>query len=97
TVIGPNRRVPGGLLVAAVHVGCEVVETLRTQEVAGLRVTDSANDPQVFVQLRMRGVRAEGKILAPAFGVETASNCDRLNQRGLAAAVLADEERHRRM
>ena len=45
----------------------------------------------------MRGARTEGEVLASAFRVEAARDSDGLDERRFAAAVLADEERHRGM
>jgi hypothetical protein len=47
----------------------------------------------VLVELGFRIAASEVEVRAPAFGVEARRNGDRLDERRLAAAILADEER----
>ena len=40
---------------------------------------------------------AKSEVLGAAFGIEAAGDCDRLQERGLAGAILSDKESNRRV
>jgi hypothetical protein len=77
----------------AFDVGREVVEALGAQE----EPLGHFRQPRQFQRLRQRRTVCEhGPVMVavPALGVEPAALRHRFEQRGLPAAVLADEERH---
>jgi hypothetical protein len=54
---------------------------------------DAAHEAQDGVQFRLGVPCGEVEVLAAALGIESGGDGDGLDQRGLAAAILTDEER----
>src|SRR5712664_960693 len=84
----PARHLAGD----PVHLGRNVEVALRAKEIAGLRPADAAHEAKGGVQLGLGAARREVEVLAATLGVEAGGHRDGLDQGGLAAAVLADEE-----
>jgi len=61
------------------------------------RPADALGQAQVVPEVGVRNPRAEAEVLRAAFRVEAPRDGDRLEERRLARAVLADEERDLRM
>ena len=72
-------------------------EAFCPEEKTVLLAFEATDDLQVLAQDRLRPPRPEPEVLAPAFSIESHGDRDRFDQCRLAAAVLADQERHFRM
>src|SRR5256885_1909658 len=75
----------------------DVEETLGAKEVAIARTTPPTDETDVLVQLRLRAARVKVEVARAALGIESGGDRDRLDQRGLAGAVVAHEERDLRV
>jgi hypothetical protein len=55
---------------------------------------DATNESQEHVKLRLGPTSGKSEILAAAFRVKTSGDRNRLDEGGLAAAILSDEKSH---
>ena len=78
------------------HVGVPAVHGLGAQEEAPPARAQAALDPQHLVQRRLGGPRRVPTVRRPALGRQPEGHGHRLHERGLARAVLPDQERHAR-
>ena len=79
----------------ALEGGGRVVEGLRSKEELGAGVA-FPRQLEGEVQVRLAVAGGEAQVVAAPLGVEAGGDGGRLDQRGLAASVLADEEGHTR-
>src|SRR6266550_2913106 len=85
------------LEVEALDLGRHVEKAFGAQKKAGARPRGISNEPQVTGQLGQVVLRAEVEIGRASFRIEPRRDCQSLDQRGLPATVLADEDRHPRV
>lgn len=76
---------------------CDIKEALRPQKKAILRSPISPRKTNEPVQRRVRSAGGKVEVACPAFRIEPPGNSDGFEERGLAAAILPDEERNRGM
>ena len=92
-----DRRSRGGLFVETLDLGRHIEVALGAQEVAVTRAFGRPHETERGMEAGMRVACPKGKVPTPPFRVQPHPNGHRLEQRRLAAAILADEKRDIRM
>ncbi len=80
-----------------VHVRRDVQEALGTEEVAIMGLWHAARQPQGIIQRRNRINSSELSVLRATLGPKPQPDGERFKSRGLACAVLSNEEGHVRV
>src|SRR5687767_11292463 len=92
-----DRRRWGWFGVHLFNVSGEIKEALCAQEKAIPWPSASFDQREVLMKVRVRSASLKAEVLGAAFRIKAPCDCDRFKERGLAAAVLADDECHCRM
>src|SRR5207248_589553 len=91
--VGDKSAGTTAVLRHLIEVRRDIEEALGAQEIAVADATGAADQAQTAMQRRLGRVgRGESSEFAAAFGVQLRGDGDRLDKRGLAAPVVADEE-----
>ena len=81
------------VVLERVHLRYEIEQRVGAHEEAVARPADALEQAHVVAELRMAVVHGERVVARAALGVEAVGDAHRLQQRRLARAVLAAEER----